>query len=244
MKLYKRLAAVLMAACLMFVMTVAVCAHEAVDQNRTGSVTVTMKYNENPVPGGTLTLYRAGEIREDDGNYSFVLTEEFAKSGVSLKLEDMDDSDLADMALSLASYAAEKGLLGKNVTIGSDGTATAKGLKLGLYLIVQSQAAPGYNTVSPFLISVPMKEGGAYVYEVDATPKMSTLTPDSPDDDDTPPDSDTPPNPDTPGPGTPAQPALPQTGQLNWPVPVMAALGLCLFLTGWLLRYGKKGAAL
>jgi len=34
---------------------------------------------------------------------------------------------------------------------------------------------------------------------------------------------------------------LPQTGQLNWPVPLMACAGLALFALGWALCYaGKK----
>lgn len=45
-------------------------------------------------------------------------------------------------------------------------------------------------------------------------------------------------------PETPAEPSpgtkLPQTGQLNWPVPVLTVLGLCLILAGWELRVGKQ----
>ena len=33
---------------------------------------------------------------------------------------------------------------------------------------------------------------------------------------------------------------LPQTGQLNWPVPVLATLGLLLLVAGIFLRSGKK----
>ena len=34
----------------------------------------------------------------------------------------------------------------------------------------------------------------------------------------------------------PEDPKLPQTGQLNWPVPVLAAAGLGLFTLGLILR--------
>ncbi|MBE6967137.1 MAG: LPXTG cell wall anchor domain-containing protein [Ruminococcaceae bacterium] len=33
---------------------------------------------------------------------------------------------------------------------------------------------------------------------------------------------------------------MPQTGQLNWPVPVMAIIGATLFITGWVLCLRKK----
>lgn len=40
--------------------------------------------------------------------------------------------------------------------------------------------------------------------------------------------------PDAPAaPATPTSPTLPQTGQLWWPVPLLAAFGLLLFLMGW-----------
>ncbi len=36
------------------------------------------------------------------------------------------------------------------------------------------------------------------------------------------------------------EPTLPQTGQLNWPVPVLTCAGLVLFVFGWTLRFTKK----
>ena len=42
-------------------------AHEAVDVSRTGSITVFMVYEGEPVGGGSLTLYRVGEVAESDG---------------------------------------------------------------------------------------------------------------------------------------------------------------------------------
>lgn len=36
------------------------------------------------------------------------------------------------------------------------------------------------------------------------------------------------------------KPKLPQTGQMNWPIPVMTVSGLALFLLGWFLCFGRK----
>ena len=50
-------------------------------------------------------------------------------------------------------------------------------------------------------------------------------------------------NPDTPAlPGNPDGAVLPQSGQLNWPVPVLACSGMLLFAVGWVLT--RKEAAL
>lgn len=220
MKIQKRLFAMLLSLLLCCCFGVTAFAQEAPDLSRTGSVSVEMTYEGKAVSGGTVTLYRVGEISEEDGNYSFALTGDFTGSGVSL--DDISSSVLAE---GLAKYVSDKKLSGTQAGIGSDGKVTVDGLELGLYLVVQTKAANGFEPVSPFLISVPMYEDGAYLYDVNAAPKLSTLTKAKA----------------TKTPAAPAKAAaLPQTGQLNWPVPVLAALGLCLIFIGQTLRCGKK----
>ena len=73
-------------------------------------------------------------------------------------------------------------------------------------------------------------------------------TPDEPDNPELPVDPGNPDNPVAPGnpdnpvaPGRPDGNALPQSGQLNWPIPFMACSGVLLFAAGWVLnRQGKK----
>ena len=47
---------------------------------------------------------------------------------------------------------------------------TFRGLELGLYLIVQTEASKGYEPINPFLVSLPMAEDGKWNYAVDASP--------------------------------------------------------------------------
>lgn len=195
-------------------------AREGLSLSKTGSITVTMRDPETQegVPGGTLTLYRVGRVQSWNGNASFVLTEEFA--GSSLSLHNVYSPELAQ---ALADYAREAGIAGETRTIGDDGTVAFPDLKTGLYLLVQEEAAEGYNAVSPFLVTLPMRTSSGYVYDVDASPKveLERLPEDPPAE-----------NPDT---------TLPQTGLLNWPVPVLAISGLLLFAAGWLLCFvGRK----
>lgn len=51
------------------------------------------------------------------------------------------------------------------------------------------------------------------------------------------PDDPIPGDPDSPDPDNPP---LIQTGQLNWPVPVLAGVGVLLFLAGWVLTFIKR----
>lgn len=220
MKIQKRFSALFLAVVLLFSVSVTARAHETPDMTRTGSISVAMTYEGKAVAGGSLTLYRVGEIKEEDGNYSFALTGAYTECGLSLESEST-----SALAQSLAKYTSDNKLTGKEVSIGKDGKAAASGLELGLYLVVQTKAAADYEAVSPFLVSVPTNEDGIYSYDVDATPKISTL-------------KEKEPKPSRPV--TPPGSTLPQTGQLNWPVPVLTILGLCLFLFGFALRFGRK----
>lgn len=236
MKFVKRLSTLLLALSLGAAVALPAYAHEVPDPSRTGSIRFSMLYDGSAVGGGSLTLHRVGDVAEEDGNYTFTLTEAYAASGADL-------TDLTDTALAagLADYTTANGIAGEEVTIGSDGTAAADGLALGLYLVMQDQPAEGYEPIAPFLVSVPMwdETAGAYLYTVDAAPKLGGLTK-------TPPAATAAPaKPDAGDPDTVttiAAATLPQTGQLNWPVPVLTLAGLLLMLAGWYLRARAKEA--
>ena len=79
----KSLLALLLLACL----PLSAAAHPVPDAQKDGhcSITVTMTYQEKALPGGTLALYKVGDVAEEDGNYSFVpveaIREDFAQFG-------------------------------------------------------------------------------------------------------------------------------------------------------------------
>ncbi len=161
------IAALLVAVALTLAMGGLAFAHEVPDLEQTGAVEVTMKLGEEPVGGGAMALYRVGDIHEDDGNYSFVLTDAFADSGVAL-----DDIQSADVARTLADYAASHNVPSQVKRIGASGTVSFNDLPLGLYLLVQTRAATGYSPTNPFLAAVPTYIEGSYYYTVDASPKV------------------------------------------------------------------------
>lgn len=234
----KRLPALLMAVLMLCAMCMNTYAYPVPDLSRKGSVKITMLYEEKAVSGGVMTLYRVGDIRESNGTYDFVLTGNFADSGV--RLTEISSPELAKK---LESYAAKTKQQGEDKEITEDGTTVFTELEPGLYLVVQTEAAEGYIKASPFLVSVPMLEKGAYVYDVEAGPKVEFTPVLTPGVTSVPVPS---PKPDKvitptaePRPGT-SDSKLPQTGQLNWPVPVLAILGLGLFSVGWILRYGRR----
>jgi len=235
---YKRLLPLLLAVLMFFSINVPVLASVIVpDVDKKGSVQITMKDpdTENGIPGGTLTLYRVAEVQVDDGNYFFTFTGDF--SGCKLSLENIQSQQLVK---DLESWVKQKKLTGMEKSIDKDGFVCFLDLELGLYLAIQGNAAEGYYAVNSFLVTVPTMGKGEWIYKVDATPKAEVKkAPDSPDSPgpSNPPESSNPP--ETIPPITPLG-KLPQTGQLNWPIPVMTVIGLTLFAFGWSLRFTKK----
>ena len=159
---------------MLVVMVVALCltsvpayAHEVPDASRRGTISVTMAYDGTRVPGGSVTLYRVGDVVSDDGNYIFTLPSECAASGVSL-----DDLESPEAAQALADWAVSHGLRGVTVPVGDDGVATFTDVALGLYVMVQHDPATGYYAIDPFLIGMPLTEDGSYIYDIDASPKL------------------------------------------------------------------------
>ena len=175
---------------LLYTLVLPVSAHAVPDPERQGSISITMRYLGNPVPGGELTLYRVGDIAETDGNYSFIPTTQFQPSNVSF-----EKVHAYETAKKLSSFAKEHKLLGETRKISTKGAVTFDDLRPGLYLLVQNKAAEGYYAVNSFLVSLPMPEKDAYSYHVDASPKVSPM-------------------PVVP----PQNPEQPKTGQSGWPI--------------------------
>ena len=189
---------------------------EVPDLDREGTISVTMEYKGEKISGGTLTIYRVGVITVENGaDYSFAYVAEYADCGFAL--DNVADPELAE---NLAAYTKERGISGSTKSIDANGNVTFSDLKPGLYLLVQNEAAAGYYPANPFLVSLPGKNESGYEYQVNASPKLEL----------------------EPKPTTPSEPDLPQTGQVRWPVPVFAVLGLLLVGCGVLLRRKGSGA--
>lgn len=204
----------LLAAALVLAAAIPAGALEIPDLTRTGSIHVTMKTETAAAAGGNLALYRVGKIVQTDTGFGFVPGWQFSDCGISLDTPD------GKTAAALAGYAESHGISGEIKTVNAEASVSFLDLEPGLYLLTQPQAAPGFEPCKPFLVSVPLAEDGTYRYEVDASPKVSlTQSPTEP--------------------PAPTDPTLPQTGQLNWPIPVLAALGLLCLAAGVLLR--RKG---
>lgn len=173
----------------------------AADETPMCSIQVTL-------PGGNLTLYRIGSIMPEG---TLLPEDTFAEYQI-----DETQLQSPELAAALADFAQTQDSAGSTQTLSSPGTLVFDGLQPGLYLLMQTEAAEGFEIISPFLVVLPGQENGKPVYQIDATPKIS-LTP-------------APTEPDTP------DPSLPQTGQLKWPVPLLVISGAALLAIGLYLQ--------
>lgn len=203
------------AACMLLALCLSAAAAEQV-----GSIEVTVRYDGKPVTGGEVTCIQVGTVAYSNGDAYFQRVED------GKRLDDIDDPALAK---ELAKFAQDHSLTGETLTVSAEGTAVFRNLKPGLYLIREDTPAEGFSPLAPFLVSVPYNEDGEYIYDVTANAKSELeRTP------------ETVPTTEPTKPTTPPGPNLPQTGQLNWPVPVLVVLGLGLFSVGWMLRTKEK----
>lgn len=218
----KKLFCLLLLPALLCLFLLPAAATQAPDLSRTGSIRLTMRYEGNPVGGGELTLYQVAAVREDNG-YSFAPVaglEDLSFTAASL--------ESPEFAATVLARAKEAGPAAQSKTINSSGEVRFDGLPLGLYLIEQTVGAPGFSAIRPFFVSIPMTENGELIYDVDASPKPEPMQPE-------PTGPTEPTNPTEPTAPTVPDETLPQTGQLNWPIPPLTVTGLLCLLAGLLV---------
>lgn len=176
MMMYKKfkMSYILSALCLFALLfcTAAASVHAAAGHPEKGSVTMTLENEGVPVTEAAFKLYHIADTAEENDRLVYRYTKEFAGCGAAL-----DDLNASGLAEHLAGYAESKGLSGGREAADAKGRVCFESLSVGLYLLVQDGEIPGYYSVPPFLVSVPLKDGntGTWIYEVDASPKMELL---------------------------------------------------------------------
>ena len=149
----------------------------------------------DPVPGGTITIYKVANIVQTASGYEFEAVPEFAGIVTNERLnEQLANHDLDvnhELSRELMEFAQKQNIVGESEQVPETGIADFSkadhDISLGLWLVTQPEAAPGYEAMPPFLISLPraIYENGSeipvYEYDVVATPKSDpkklTVTP-------------------------------------------------------------------
>lgn len=203
------------------------------------------------IKGGSLVVY---QVAKKDSAGKFQYTSQFSSVTKSISSLSQDQIMTADFANTLASYVtANQGKLsGVSAQISDSGEASANVEGDAVYLVTQDTAASGYEKMNPFCVVLPYTVDGKSMSNIIAQPKMRKKITSLPKHPTTPSSSKkVKSNPRLPSVPTikeskktpsatnrvvkslPQSPRLPQTGQLNWPIPLLALLGLTFFIWGW-----------
>ena len=209
-----------------------------VDIDRTDcSITLTLQYHDTngnafQMVGGTVALYKAAGVKEDNGYVYDVTMGRFAEVEGMDAIAAMKTSDLAtNNALLAMRLEAEALKMEPDAQVDiTDGSVSFTGLTPGLYLIVQTKASEKSIQMNPFLMSIPNANGE---YEVNASPKPGIMVPPPGNIPETTPE-------ETPPETTPSEPTIPETGQNWWPVMIMGVIGFLLILTGAIVWKREK----
>lgn len=201
------------------------------------SLRLECRYEDRALSGAAARIFRVADV---DERAAYTLTAAFAPSGVALTELDSGGQWLA-AATELSAWAERHSLPPQAEQVAdSRGTAVFSSLKAGLYLVELPplRTAAGTYTFTAFLAAVPVLEDEVWSSAAVAQPKVAFDGAQEPS------------MPDRPAPDTPQQPEqpetpeerLPQTGQLRWPVPVLAAAGMGLLALGTRLIRRKAHA--
>ena len=168
----RRLAQMAVTVAMLFGFGGVVHAEEYPDLDKLCSITMTLTSSGNAVGGGEAEIYKVADLTLDPYiGYEFTLSAPFDASGIVIKPDTELDEDLS---AKFAKYVAGEPLA--KSAIASDGKFSFTNLKPGLYIICQTKAANGYEKFLPFLVSLPMKEDGKYIYDANGTPKIAKKT--------------------------------------------------------------------
>lgn len=223
-----------------------------------GSVSVTLvkKDSTTKVSGLNVTLYQVGSGKTENNNLVFELVDALASTRIKLNGLTAEANTNNAKVLKEAIDKLEEGATVPTWTEKTNeaGVATFENLPVGVYLVVSGETA-NYKAIVPFLLQLPYTnaDGDGWVLDVVSQPKVEGrpyYPPYNPPSD--PPEEEIPEE-DPPTTNPPEYPPeypteyppeeeipdeepplaeLPQTGLLQWPIPVMAAAGLALMAIG------------
>ncbi len=193
----------------------------SVDMNAKGSVTVTAVYNKVPLKDLKMNCIKVATLEFSNDSYYF----DSIYDDSVFTLENIHDTKNPEAMLKLV----KKGeLVGVSAAADQNGLIKFTNLAPGMYLIYQTEKytnAGNQYKIHEFLVTVPYE--GKYDVNAESKPGLNLFPED-------------PPKPGT-GTGTSNKVTrLPQTGQLTWPVPVLAISGMTFFILGWWLCFGRR----
>lgn len=145
---------------------------DILDFSKLGSVKITLKESneQTPIEGAELTLYQIAEVKEVNYNLTYQLLENLNECNVDLS--NLDDQNLIS---DLEDCLKDKELPIRTNLTNKDGISNFEELKLGLYLVKQTNKVKGYSNIDSFLIAIPTLDDNTWIYDLESTPKTDII---------------------------------------------------------------------
>lgn len=146
-------------------------ADDLLNTDQIGSLSVNLKCDGDPVANARLDLYKVAGLEWDkaEGQWAYVTAKGFSDLGVNPYAVDSWNEDVVS---SVAEEAQDAKPIARDSSDAS-GRVTFGNLSTGVYLVKQRAVTVGEDTINPFMVSIPLAEDGVYVYDVNASPKVS-----------------------------------------------------------------------
>lgn len=253
--------------CLIMLVTAAQTAMAAsIDYGAKGSMTLNPTYNGNSVNRGTFAIYLVATLDQNAG-YSFTLTGAYAAAAADYGLDINNIETSTEVYRAAAILENYTSAASRAATLNVAQENTAYELDLGIYLVVQTATTGNYTAARSFLVAIPVSNdaGDGWDYDITANPKLgydaptTTTTTSTPTSTTTTVDRAATQDPstniadqDTPL-ATISEPEgidigeddvplgdAPQTGMLQWPIPILSILGVGCIAGGASLGNDKK----
>lgn len=149
----------------------------------TGETDVVPPDDAQPLEGAGFTIYKVMNAEQLKAYYSGEATDGEGKLLATVDIGTYTDTDTSTGKVTLKTeYEGNK--VGNEVVTKKDGVAQFNGLKLGLYVVVETTTPPAVTApVTPFLVSVPMtavstaeenNQGEKWLYDIKVYPKNTT----------------------------------------------------------------------
>lgn len=212
----KRICVIFVICFLLLQLIPAAYAETVVDMDTKGSISVRVAFDGVPLEGMKLNCIKVADLVPTAGGYQFECVYD---NSIIFTAENIQDTNNPEQMLELVKNGTKKPI---TQTVNRDGIIKFTNLYPGLYLIYQTEdyvTSDGDMVIAPFLVSIPY-DGN---YDVDAKSKPA-------------PDI----IPEETEPTAPPPPKLPQTGQLEWPIPILLCAGMAFFGLGWWLCFNSR----
>ena len=158
--------------CLLFVSNILPVKADILDFEKTGTIELTLKESteQTPIKDLEITIIEIASATSENHNLVFTYHENIENCEVDLSNLSNEDSV----------YELEKCI--KNIELptqtkltDTEGKILFDELRLGIYLVKQTNEVEEYSNIDPFLVMIPEVEDNKWIYDIKAKPKTDII---------------------------------------------------------------------